>query len=93
MLQVTVAEKVGLCVMHTHLMNISQAELEYFVSQDAAGICKAEQGMVREDSLHSVRAVPCILLACHRKHWFISKQIVLTKDGAAVFQTDLCLAC
>lgn len=63
MLQDTVTEKVRFCVMHTHLVYISQAELEYFVSQDAAGICKAKQGMICEDSLHSRRALLCILVS------------------------------
>ena len=60
MLQVTVTAKLWFCVMYTHLMYISQAELEYFVGQDTAGICKAKQGMICEDSLHSRRAVSCV---------------------------------
>ena len=70
--------------MHTHLMYISQAELEYFVSQDAAGICKAEQGMICEDSLHPRRTVQCIVVTI-QETWvcLMSNQTVVTKDGRA----------
>ena len=70
--------------MHTHLMYISQAELEYFVSQDAAGICKAKQGMICEDSLHSRRTVQCIVVTIQETWvYLMNNQTVVTKDGRA----------
>lgn len=37
-------------------MYICQAELQYFIGQNAADVSKAKQGMICEDSLQPIRA-------------------------------------
>ena len=56
------AEAVLHC-LQAHLVYISQAELEDLVCEDAAGISKAEQGVIREDDLYksSAHQPMCVL--------------------------------